>query len=359
MRIVHIVAHRAKNGVSTSCKTLIEAQLRHGHTVLLITMADSWIAEQEFTAPLEMVFSHLKTRIPELRRVGAIVRAWSPTVVHCHGSKANKYGMVFRLAAGAPVVMTAHSRNIQLPPSFFRAVIAPSQQTADYHNQKNWVRRSKLHVIAHLFDDIVRDAAEGRQHLMQMGVGKDDFVIGIVGSVDHRKNQIDGVRILKKLLADRPSARLVLVGGVSEKHAIDGWHDAIADPAVKDRIVLAGHCDDAQALIAGFDVLLCTSRIEEGPIVVLEAMALNVPVVSTAVGMVPWLIRDGVDGFVSDVGACDHAATAIGTLMDDRAQREKIGRAGRQRLLSQCDEKAILGQIDAVYRSVAVAAGTL
>lgn len=358
MRIVHIVAHRAKNGVSTSCKTLIEAQLRHGHEVLLITMADSWIAEQKFAGPVEMTFSHLKTRIAELRRVGAIVRNWSPTVVHCHGSKANKYGMVFRLAAGAPVVMTAHSRNIQLPPSFFRAVIAPSQQTADYHNRKNWVRRSKLHVIPHLFDDIHRDAAEGRQRLVQMGVAEDDFVVGIVGSVDHRKNQIDGIRILKKL-GDRPDVKLVLVGGVSEKHAIDGWGEAIADPAVKDRVVLAGHCEDAQTLIAGFDVLLCTSKIEEGPIVALEAMALNVPVVSTAVGMVPWLIRDGIDGFVYGVGECDKAAAAIGALIDDPAKRQQMGRAGRERLLIQCDEKAILEQIDRVYRAVAEAAGTL
>lgn len=358
MRVAHIMAHGSKNGVATSCLDLIRAQQRHGHEILLATVTGGWLTRQDFADDLTMVESHLKTRPREIARVGWIIRDWKPTVIHCHGSKANKYGLVYRFAAGSPVLTTAHSRHIQLPFAFMRAVIAPSRQTADYHHRKNLVPGRKLTVIPNLLDTRAPAAAARTQCRAELGISEDEFVIGIVGGVGARKNQVDGMRILEKVLARHPETRLVIVGGLPDGEPMPGWNAMLARPEIADRVILTGFREDAPALIESFDTLICTSRIEEGPMVVFEAMSLRRPVVSYAVGMVPDILRDGIDGFINEVGDVAGAAENICRLIEDRDLRERIADQGRRRIDDALDEKKILQQIDAVYERVARAAGT-
>lgn len=358
MRIVHLVTHRIKNGVATSCHTLISAQQRRGHEVMLVTTPGSWLGEQSFPKPLTIVESHLKTRPGEISRVGEIIRAWEPTVIHSHGSKANKYALAFRLAAGGPVLCTAHARKRQIPFALMRAVIAPSRQTADFHHRNNLVRKSNLTVIPNLPGNLSPTRGGGAQYRAELGISEDEFVIGIVGDVDALKNQIDGIRILEKVMARHMNTRLVIVGRVSEDEPMAGWNEMMARPEIAGRVILTGFREDAPAMIESFDVLLCTSKVEQGPIVVFEALSLNRPVVSYAVGMVPDTLRDGIDSFNVAIGDVAQAAENICRLIEEEGLGKRLADQGRRRIEEVLSEKVILDRIDAVYERVARSAGT-
>ena len=321
-------------------------------------MPGGWLTKQDFPKPLEIIESHLKTRPREIARVGYMIRDWNPTVIHCHASKANKYGLVYRVVAGSPVLTTAHARKRQLPFAFLRAVIAPSSQTAQFHRRNNLVPASKITVIPHPISDVISSGTARAKYRDELGLSDDDFVIGMVGSVDKRKSQIDGLRILESVLERHPHARLVVVGNRGGEGAMPGWAEFLARPSIRDSVILTGHRDDATALIESFDMLLSTSRIEEGPIVVLEAMALERPVVSYTVGMVPDFVRDGTDGFVVSIDDVNGAAERICRLIEDPDLRERMAKQGRLRLLQECGERKVMEQIDAVYEKVARAAGT-
>ena len=359
MKITHIVSHVGKNGVSSSCRTLIAAQMRRGHEILLVGRSGSWLAAQEFPAPFASIDTRLETRPAEIRRVGYEIRDWGSDVIHCHGSRANKYGMVYRIAADAAVVTTAHSRHVQIPFAFFKAVIAPSRQTADFHNRYNLVRRSKLHVIPHfmtLAEAYETGAAAASAIRTELGIPEDAFVIGMIGSVCRRKNQVDGLRILRSLAERHPDVRLVVVGTLQHAAQMPAWQKLLDDPQVAERTLVCGHRNDAERLLPGFDVLLSTSRQEEGPIVVLEAMAASVPVVAYKTGQAIELIRNGIDGYAIDMLDRDGAQAAIEDLINDPALAGRIGASGRKRLESQCDEDAISARIEGVYATVAGAA---
>jgi len=66
------------------------------------------------------------------------------------------------------------------------------------------------------------------------------------------------------------------------------------------------------------DMCIVTSREEGGPKAILEAMALNVPVVSTAVGMAPDIIEDGVNGFLRPIGDVGGLAEATYSIYGNR-----------------------------------------
>lgn len=148
MRIAHMVSHGGLNGVATSCHTLIEAQRAPGHDIFLAVTPASWLAANLDPDGLTLLESRFETRPREIARVGHALRDWGCDVVHCHGSRANKFGLVYRFAGPVPVVATGNAALFELPWRWFSAVIAPSRATADYHARVNLVPRRRIHPVA-------------------------------------------------------------------------------------------------------------------------------------------------------------------------------------------------------------------
>lgn len=356
MRIAHIVTHEGKNGVVTSLYNLISAQQRRGHDIFLVSRPGSWLGKQEFPAPMETMESYLETKPREIARVGYRLRDWECSVIHCHGSRSNKYGMVFRLVAGSPVVTTAQSRHIQIPFVFFHAVIAPSNETADYHHRFNLVPRSKLFVVSNLPGPLPSARTDRRVCRAEFGLGENDFVVSVVGSVCRRKNQVDALRILDKLLARHPDTKMLIVGRYPNNEPMPGWDRLVSSPQLRNHIILTGHREDAVELMASSDAILSTSLNEEGSMVVLEALSLGLPIVSYATGQVPEILTDGIDGYVVPMKDRASATERLVKLAENPELRERMGRQGRKRVVEFCDEGRILNEIDAIYEKTAMAA---
>jgi glycosyltransferase involved in cell wall biosynthesis len=68
-------------------------------------------------------------------------------------------------------------------------------------------------------------------------------------------------------------------------------------------------------------------------VVLMEAMAMELPCVTTQIAGIPELIRDGIDGLLVPPSDLDALVTALGRLMDDAELREQIGKSGRARVL--------------------------
>ncbi|MRX33045.1 glycosyltransferase family 4 protein [Aminobacter sp. MDW-2] len=350
MKIAHLVGHGALNGVATSSRILIQAQLDAEHEVMLVHSLGSWIEHQHFDGPVRMMGSNFATTPREIRRVGYAIRDWGEDVVHCHGSRGNKFGLVFRCAAGTPIVMTAHARQYQLPWLFAHEVIGLSQWTVDYY-VKHWlVSRRHIHLLPNMFDvgriEPVSVASRARARAA-LGIRDEAFLIGSVGQLGGRKNQIDMVRVLRKLLDEDVDAELLVIGSTNQGNDIMAeWDAAIAAPELTGRIHLPGLRNDALELLPAFDLFLMTSRDEQAPIAPLEAMAAGLPVLSTRVGnMVDLLPRE--QSFA--VGDVDGMAAAALDLRD-ATQRRAVGQAGRQEIARQLDPKRIVGEIDRIYR---------
>ncbi|KKN06555.1 hypothetical protein LCGC14_1076100 [marine sediment metagenome] len=76
------------------------------------------------------------------------------------------------------------------------------------------------------------------------------------------------------------------------------------------------------------DLYIITSRVEGGPKALLEAMAVGVPIVSTKIGMVPEIIKHGINGFVADIDDIDQLFQYSVKVIEDNEIREKIIKNG-------------------------------
>ena len=121
-------------------------------------------------------------------------------------SSAHTYGMLTRILSRRPVVATAHSQSIQLHWRFNNIVIATSPGAAEHHRTAQPRARSALRVQANFIETArfpqTTDAAR-RAARNEFGFAEDAFVIGSVGFIDDRKNQLDLAQALGEVVRRR------------------------------------------------------------------------------------------------------------------------------------------------------------
>lgn len=130
--------------------------------------------------------------------------------------------------------------------------------------------------------------------------------------------------------------RLHVVGDGPEREALQR-QAALA--GIEDRIVFEGWLDqDAiRQLYQKVDLFAMASFAEGIPVVLMEAMAMEIPCVATYVGGIPELIRSGESGMLATASDSAALGEAISALLKDSEFRKKVGRAGRQRILTDYD----------------------
>jgi glycosyltransferase involved in cell wall biosynthesis len=115
------------------------------------------------------------------------------------------------------------------------------------------------------------------------------------------------------------------------------------------RVRLLGHCADPRGLYEALDLFVLSSLREGLPNVVLEALAMEVPVVTTRVAGVPRLIQDGANGVLVEPGSVDELAGGMARLLGDGAARARLAAAGRRTVVERYSFTARMRKVRAVY----------
>ena len=139
-----------------------------------------------------------------------------------------------------------------------------------------------------------------------------------------------------RLVREGRRIRLRLVGDGPER---PGLERRIAELSLELNVELMGSLnqDRLRQLYRESDLFVLTSFAEGVPVVLMEAMAMEIPCVATWITGVPELIRHGIDGWLVAPGDFEEAADAIAHLMDDPVLRRRLGSSARERILEKYD----------------------
>ena len=154
------------------------------------------------------------------------------------------------------------------------------------------------------------------------------------------------VRSMPRILERYPDARLTLAGDGTCRDALS---TLVRQLGIGERVTFLGHRDDVPALLQDADVFVLPSRSEAFPNSIMEAMAAGVPVVASDVGGIPELVRDGVTGRLVPPGDVDRLSSALLSLLDNPAQAEAFGRAGRRTIEQTYSFDRMVEQFQTLY----------
>jgi glycosyltransferase involved in cell wall biosynthesis len=175
------------------------------------------------------------------------------------------------------------------------------------------------------------------------------FEILFVGRLAPVKGPHILIAALDRLVRQGRSVRLRFAGDGPER---PGLERNVAERGLAQHVIFEGwqNADRVRALYQQADIFALPSFAEGIPVVLMEAMAMEIPCVSTRITGIPELIRDQVDGLLVTPSSDEELAAAIARLLDDSELRRRLGESARQRILENYDLRHNTAQLGSIFR---------
>ena len=328
----------SKNFGGQERRLLFEARwlLEAGHRVLLVCPPDSVISERAAATGLTVLSVRMRGSVHPLSIAALvrIVRRSGVELLYSHSSNDSWLGGIAGFLCGLPVVrsreLLMRVKHASLYNLFPRRVLACSH-AVKRHLVESGVREDKI-FVQYPPIDVARFGAVPRADKdrirRELGLDGQYPVIACSGEMRPEKRHVDLVHAMRPLLAEFPSAVLVLMGRDRDSAGI---REIAERTGVASRVVFAGEREDVPAILANADVYAFPSSVEPFGMGPVEAMATGVPVVTTNVGGLAEIVSDGVDGLHVPPLSPEAIAQAVIRICRDPGLRERLVAAGRIR----------------------------
>lgn len=289
----------------------------------------------------------------------AILRKERFDLIHSHGYRADLIALPLARYFGVPVVSTCHGftsndRRLSLYARLnvmflrcFNRVIAVSARMRDDLVDKG-LKLSRIDVIPNAVESVCDTAIQSaRQSLRdRLKIKEDEFTFGFVGRLSEEK----GLAYLLGALGRRPPAesrwRLLVVGDGPRRRELE---ESAAQAGLADHVVFAGFHSDASPWFSAMDAFVLPSLTEGTPMALLEAMAHRVPVIASAVGGVPAILSDRVNGLLVPPADTEALSQALCDLASDEELRRTLSRAGHETVRDRYDVRPWAAKTRSVY----------
>jgi glycosyltransferase involved in cell wall biosynthesis len=291
-----------------------------------------------------------------IQYAAAVVRALSwlrrRRIDLVHMNRANDWRPAEHVAARLlrmPIVTHFHTVNLDKAPAtrLSSAIAAVS----DYVARNSALLGVPVHVIQNSIDPA--RFAGGKDIRDELGVDRTDVLVTFAGQIRRIKGVDLFVAAAKRVAGE--NLKVLVVGacrrgaGIDDAYMEDEFRELIASDR---RIVYAGYREDMPDVYHSSDVVVMPSRwAEPFGLVLIEAGMAMKPVVATAVGGVPEVVRDGETGYLVPPEDIAVLADRIQALVNDPELRRKMGSAARARVLSEFTTRPVR-ELERLYQSL-------
>lgn len=367
LRVVHLSAPAEVGGLERVVQGLSIGMSERGHEVLAVAVVEPGTEVDPFLGPMaERGVSTLALELPgraygsERRNVARLLDRIRPSVLHTHGYRPDLLHGAPARRRGIATFSTLHGSSRMGGASHlfewlqlralrrFDGVIAVSRPLALELTRKG-VPAHRIHHIPNAWHPTTAPVggAEARAHL---GVdGASGALIGWVGRLIPIKGCDIFLEALSQLPGTGPAWTAVIVGDGPERRTLEARVPAMG---LEGRVRFLGAVPDAGRFFSAFDLYVLSSRSEGTPMVLLEAMEAQVPVVASGVGGVPELLEEGRAGSLVPAGAPAALRDAILHVLRSPEASTRLAAQGRARVESEYDPRRWILRHEAAYRSV-------
>lgn len=353
--ILHTEASSGLGGQEIRILTESRWLLDHGWEALIACPPGSPLHAEATAAELPVVPVAMRSAFDAraLLALRRLVRARGVALVHTHSSVDSWLAALAARAARRPVV---RSRHVSIPIPRRRGlvyrladrVVASGEAVRAIVVAAGVDPARVVSIPAGVETTRFHPGVSGKPVRAELGPAGP--LVGLVANIRGSKGHRYFLEAARRVLAARPDARFVIVGdGV-------GFEDVrrrVGEMALEREVVLTGFRRDIPEVMAALDVLVLPSvKSEATSQVIPQAFAVGTPVVATAVGGIPEIVRDGVTGRLAPPADAAALAAAILDMLADPAAARAMARAGQALVREGYTIDAMMQRTTAVYRAL-------
>ena len=302
--------------------------------------------------PTQVLDERVLSSVEIAKRLYRFNKDWKPHVVHTHRYKENCLGGLAASCARVPVIVhTVHGihealagwENIkwrlylliarQITRWVASGLIGVSLEIASIL-KKTFAGLEVVCIHNGIQCDAVAEIRGAEVTGETVGIRAGAFVVGTVG----RLTPIKGIEYLLQAVSllvreqTVPSIQVVIVGVGPSRTALEGLAQRLG---ISERVRFMGERQDVPRLLGLFDIFVMPSLHEGIPMALLEALDAGCPVIASAVGGVPEVVRDGIDGMLVPSKDPAAIADAIQALYASQPLRARFQKAGPERVVTE------------------------
>lgn len=293
--------------------------------------------------------AHAAWSLPDLTRT---TRA---SMVHAHLPSA---GVIARLTSRVPIVYTEHN----LASSYRQPTRALNQATYGRNRAITAVSDAVAESVSNYPGPPVRvipngvavnvapEQADTARH--ELGLTRNDPLIVHVGNIRPHKGHETLIDTVTELIRSCPEVVVASIGGEKHDGDLDRVRAAAVAAGVESNLRFLGRRTDSLSFVAAADAFVNPSDLEGLPVAVLEAMSLGTPVVATAVGGVPAVIRNEETGLLADAGDSSALSMALLRLLSDRDLGRRLATRARALVEREYGLESMVRSFEDIYREI-------
>ena len=341
MKVIHLISGGDSGGAKTHVLSLLQ-NLNKTITAQLVCFRDGPFAEEARAMGIPTMICG-GNNIPHLRReLTAYIKEGGYQLIHCHGSRANMIGALLRGPTGLPVISTVHSdykldyMGRPFARLTFGAINAWALRQLDYRIGVSdamvdlLINRGfppdRFYAIYNGID-FTPAPPQGDRLAYLRGLGADvdenSVVVGIAARLNPVKDMSTLIRGFAEGHKSCPRLRLVIAGDGEERQKLG---DLARELGVEKEVTFAGWISGGMdRFYSALDINALTSLSETFPYALTEGTRFHLATVATAVGGIPYLIDQDVNGYLFTPGDWQSLGHYLAALGNDDALRHEMG----------------------------------
>lgn len=342
INVLHLCESSDTGGAESILINIVENLDKTRFTSMVCLLSEGWLKTQLDARHIETVV------IPQphsldllwLFRLYRLIKERKIDVIHSHEFATNVYASFISKMVGVPVIATVHGKNYyadkwrrRLAYRFVACksfMVAVSADLKRFLSERVGIPLRHIRVVHNGIDLHRYKSKESIYHVRkELRIGAEQPVIGTVGNLFAVKGQIYLLKACKIVAGTFPNFVLVVAGDGEQSSFLE---KEATSYGIADNVKFLGFRNDIPSILDAIDVFVLPSLSEGLPLSVLEALALQKPVVATNVGGIPEIIEDGITGYLVPPRNPEALATKIVHLLRHPEVAINMGRVGRLRV---------------------------
>lgn len=342
MKVLHLISGGDTGGAKTHIISLLKG-LNELIDAKVVCFIEDTFYEDAKASGIDIKVYKQKSRsdMSVVNRLADIIVDDGYDIIHCHGARANFIAMFLKRKINKPMITTIHSDyNLDFKGNLYKRLVYTSLnkfalRCFDYYIAisdsfkemliKRGFNTKNIFVAYNGIDLESKPQITSKQEFLQRYNIKENgkTIVGIIARLDLVKDHETFIKAADIVLKERNDVIFLIAGDGNEEKRL---RELVIEFSIEDSVYFLGYVKDNFSFFNAIDINTLTSVSESFPYVILEGAKMNKPIISTKVGGVSKLVRDGCSGYLIDVGDYNDLSNKIITLVDNKELVETMGK---------------------------------